>query len=281
IRGIDPEVERIESATLALAQAATDRRRVIAVENIRSAVDAFLPQMERLVESYVASAERRVTGSQMIFMTLGLTMVALLVLQVFFIFRPVRVTLANLLRDQRRETQAAQQSAKELRQLAQERDDDLESIRAAHKELERAYTQLEQAHAETQQSHKSLNEAQTRYALAVEGTNDGIWDWDLRQDRLYLSRNYHTQLGYEVGELECTFAKWREMVHPDDTDAAVAAVERHLADDGPYDVIFRIRHKDGSWRHMQSRGKCSRDEEGNPLRFVGAHIDVTERIQNA
>lgn len=114
-----------------------------------------------------------------------------------------------------------------------------------------------------------------RRALAWEGAGDGIWDWDVAADRLWLSDSFRAIVGAkESGE---TPSAWLDRIHPADREQVQAAIAAHLEGRSPrFDSEHRLRHEDGSWRWVLARGQASRDEGGKALRFSGAVMDVTE-----
>lgn len=121
-----------------------------------------------------------------------------------------------------------------------------------------------------------LNEE--RWHLALEGTNDGIWDWDARQNTVYYSARWKQMLGYEEWELPNEPQVWEHLVHPEDLKMAKDAVEEHLRGIRPfYHAEYRIRCKDGSYRWVMARGKAILDADRKPVRMIGAHADITER----
>ena len=125
-----------------------------------------------------------------------------------------------------------------------------------------------------------LLESRQRYEVAVMGSSDGLWDWDLLTQAVYFSPRWKNMLGYEDGELQSSFEVFRGLLHPDDVQRVLAAVDTYLkAHEGSYKVEFRARHKDGTYRWILSRGAALRDELGNAVRFAGSHTDVTERKQ--
>ena len=123
----------------------------------------------------------------------------------------------------------------------------------------------------------ALQESQQRFDLAVQGSQTGIWDWDVRTNQVYFSPIWKRQLGYEAHELQGRFEEWRDRLHPDDRDHALAAVESYLAGQtSGFELECRLRHKDGSYRWILARGVSIQDEEGKPYRMAGSHVDITE-----
>ena len=116
-----------------------------------------------------------------------------------------------------------------------------------------------------------------RYALVVRGIEDGIWDWNLQTHEMYLSSRWKAILGYADDELPNTEASFLDRIHPDDRLAVASANRRHLEDGAPYAVEMRLRHRDGGYRWLLSRGDAVRDTSGQAVRFLGAITDITER----
>jgi PAS domain S-box-containing protein len=137
--------------------------------------------------------------------------------------------------------------------------------------------ELARLQAENQRLTAALAEAETRAALVLEATNDGVWDWDLRTDVAFLSRRWKEILGYEEHEVAHTGVAFFELVHEQDRPRVQAAVEGHLARREPYVVDFRMATKDGGWRQIQARGQALWDPDGKPIRMAGIHTDITER----
>ncbi len=132
--------------------------------------------------------------------------------------------------------------------------------------------------SEAQAVEAALRESEERYALAVAGANDGLWDWKVPEDQVYYSPRWKAMLGYDDAELPNRFEEWRTRVHPDDLAGALAAIDAHLQGAVDHlDIEFRMRHKDGTWRWILARAACVRDAEGRPLRMAGSHTDITER----
>lgn len=130
--------------------------------------------------------------------------------------------------------------------------------------------------ADTESALRRSEENLSKLSLV---TNDGIWDWDLKTDRVVYDPRYFTMAGYEVNEFPHELEEFRKRVHPDDVDKVFNQANGHLAGDiERYAVEFRFLTKDGSWLWIFGRGKIvEQDENGNPLRFVGTHTDISDR----
>jgi PAS domain S-box-containing protein len=131
---------------------------------------------------------------------------------------------------------------------------------------------------ERKKSEEELRKSQEQYALAAEGANDGLWDWDIVTDEIYYSPRWKSMIGYEINELTNGFVDWENLIHPDDHDYAVTALDNYLTGKADaYDVEIRLRHKNGTWRWIQDRGKALRDANGKAIRMAGSHSDITDR----
>ena len=133
---------------------------------------------------------------------------------------------------------------------------------------------------------KLVQEAQRagaeRLSNAVQEANLGLWEWDLVTNRIIFSAEWATQLGYESAEIGHGLDEWETRLHPEDREQALACIKSFLErTEGHYHSEFRLRHKDGSWCWIHSRGEMHRDAEGNPARMMGWHIDVTDQRELA
>ena len=129
-----------------------------------------------------------------------------------------------------------------------------------------------------QQALDDLKRSEERYAFAVRAANDGLWDWDLGTDRIYLSPRWHAMLGQPERPAEEASAAWFELVHGEDVAGLRAAIDAHLAGTTPHlQSEHRMRHADGSWRWTLSRGLAIRDGAGTPTRMAGSLSDITDR----
>jgi len=131
-------------------------------------------------------------------------------------------------------------------------------------------------------SERALRESEERYALAMEGANEGHWDWDVATDRLFLSPKMKMLAGLSEDQVIMTRTAWMAatVVHPDDTPQRDAALREHFEGRSPrYECAYRTRHPGGSWCWLLARGRFLRDAAGKPYRFVGSAIDITAQKQ--
>jgi PAS domain S-box-containing protein len=129
---------------------------------------------------------------------------------------------------------------------------------------------------------RALRESEERYALAMEGANEGHWDWDLESGRLFLSPKMKELQGKSADSVITTRAAWVEqvVVHPEDLPRVEAALTDHFEGrSAQYECEYRTSWPDGRWCWLMARGRCLRDETGKPVRFVGSAIDITASKQ--
>lgn len=127
------------------------------------------------------------------------------------------------------------------------------------------------------ESEEALRASEERYRLAEAGTTDGLWDWNIRTGEDYLSPRWKALLGYRADELRNHIESFMERLHPDDEDRVRRAIEEHLTSRVPYEVELRLRHKSGTYRWFQSRGRAVWNERGEPVRMAGAITDIMAR----
>lgn len=135
-----------------------------------------------------------------------------------------------------------------------------------------------------QDTEAELKAARERYDLAVSGTNDGIWDWDLVSNEIYFSPVWMQILGYAPGELAAETTTWSNNIHAEDIEAARRKLQSHL--DGHSDMFHdthRMRCKDGSYVWIQARARAVRDGTGHAVRMVGtiSNVEQTKRYELA
>lgn len=129
-----------------------------------------------------------------------------------------------------------------------------------------------------QQVQQALQNSEERYALAVMGAKDGIWDWDLLTHQVYFSPRWEKILGYAEADFEQSLEAWFRHQHPQDLPDFKAAIEAHLQGHSPYlEHEHRIVRKDGTECWVMCRGAAVRDSNGIPYRIAGSLTDISDR----
>jgi diguanylate cyclase (GGDEF)-like protein/PAS domain S-box-containing protein len=137
---------------------------------------------------------------------------------------------------------------------------------------------LQQEIAERARAEEALRRSEERYALAVRGANDGVWDWDIEKDRVYFSPRWKAILGHQDDEIGDDPKEWLNRVHPDEVERVKGGISAHCEGRTPhFEDEHRVRHRDGSYRWVLSRGFAVRGPEGRPNRMIGVQTDVTDR----
>ncbi|MCP5277746.1 MAG: PAS domain-containing protein [Thiobacillus sp.] len=127
-------------------------------------------------------------------------------------------------------------------------------------------------------AEEALGRSEERLKLALEGADDGLWDWDLRTDVVYYSPRWKAMLGYADEELENNLGTWSNLVHPEDRQSTLSLVRDLIEGRAEkFEVEFRMLHKDGRWVNVLSRATLRKDAQDHPTRLVGTHMDITER----
>jgi PAS domain S-box-containing protein len=131
---------------------------------------------------------------------------------------------------------------------------------------------------ERKRAEEELRGSRERFELAVAGSQDGLWDWNLLTNEVYYSPRWKSIIGYEDAEIAGHVQEWIDRLHPDEREQVLAANYAHIHGTTPhYEYEYRLRHKDGSYRWILARGVALRDASGKAYRMAGSHVDVTER----
>jgi diguanylate cyclase (GGDEF)-like protein/PAS domain S-box-containing protein len=131
---------------------------------------------------------------------------------------------------------------------------------------------------ERKKAEDALRESEERYALAASGANDGLWDWDLRNEKIYFSHRWKAMLGYGEKEIANIPEEWFSRVHPDDRAELESKISAHLSGRSThFEGEFRIKHKDGTYHWVLSRGLAVRKMDGQAYRMAGSQTDITQR----
>ena len=118
-----------------------------------------------------------------------------------------------------------------------------------------------------------------RWRFVLEATDQGVWDWDATSDTVFFSPQWKRMLGYAEEEVGNRLEEWKERVHPDDLECCLGDLQRHIHGETPlYESQHRMLCKNGEYKWILDRGRVvSRDSQGNPLRIIGTHTDITEQ----
>ncbi|MCA1993017.1 MAG: PAS domain S-box protein, partial [Coleofasciculus sp. S288] len=129
-------------------------------------------------------------------------------------------------------------------------------------------------------AEEALRKSEERWQLAIRGSNDGIWDWNVRTNEVFFSSRWKEMLGFEDHEISNHLDEWAKRVHPDDLGWVTQVIQDHFAKKTPFYVSeHRVLCKDGIYKWILDRGQALWDEAGNVVRMAGSHTDITERKQ--
>lgn len=126
------------------------------------------------------------------------------------------------------------------------------------------------------QRTKELEDEKIRFSLAIESTQDGLWDWNPITNKVFFSNNWKKMLGYEAQDIGNDISEWTDRVHPDELEATMEQIKAHLNGDTEfYESTHRVLCKNGEYKYILDRGKAVFDNSGNAIRVVGFHTDIT------
>ncbi len=129
-------------------------------------------------------------------------------------------------------------------------------------------------------SEEALRESEERYALAVQGASDGIWDWNLKTGKVYFSPRWKAMLGFQEDEIGSTLEDWLGRIHPSGIQRVKRELHLHLqGHTSHFESEYQILHRNNCYRWMLSRGLAVRDAEGNATRMAGSQTDISSRKQ--
>ncbi|NEP11661.1 MAG: PAS domain S-box protein [Symploca sp. SIO2C1] len=129
-------------------------------------------------------------------------------------------------------------------------------------------------------AEEALKKSEERWQLVLRSTGDGIFDWNIQTGETFISAELKQMQGFAEEELANTYEAWCNLVHPEDLEETLAALTTHLKQQTPqYQMEYRLRCKDGSYKWILARGQAQWDEQGNPIRMVGSHKNISDRKQ--
>ncbi|MBN2238066.1 MAG: PocR ligand-binding domain-containing protein, partial [Bacteroidales bacterium] len=125
---------------------------------------------------------------------------------------------------------------------------------------------------------EQLKSSEERWQFALEGSGDGVWDWNTQTNKVFFSKRWKEMLGYEENEIADNVDEWEKRIHPDDKENCYLDLNKHFNGETDfYSNEHRVLCKDGSYKWILDRGKViSWIEEKKPLRIIGTHVDLTE-----
>lgn len=131
---------------------------------------------------------------------------------------------------------------------------------------------------ERKQVEEALRASEERWQLAVRGSNDGIWDWNIRTGDIFFSARWKAMRGFEDHEVADSLDEWRSRIHPEDLARVLERIDAYLAKERPeFCEEYRVQRKDGSYMWILDRGVALWADDGTPLRMAGSASDITER----
>lgn len=146
-------------------------------------------------------------------------------------------------------------------------------------EVDQIRNELDTERRSRAEAEQAQRESEARWRYAIEGSGDGLWDWDLNSGKVFYSERWKSMLGFTDGDLRGHIDEWGELVHPDDKELVLQAVDAHL-DGSTAEFVqeYRIRCKDGRWKWMLARGKAMPITPGSSeMRMIGTNADITAR----
>ncbi len=150
----------------------------------------------------------------------------------------------------------------------------------SQKQMEQANHRLIEEIKERKKIEQALRESEERWQLALQGTGDGIFDWNIFTDEAFMSPQLKENLDCADKEIANNLEAWKNLVHPEDMELVEQCIQAHLARKTPkYIAEYRMRCKDGSYSWVLARGMAQWNENGQPIRMVGSHQNINARKQ--
>lgn len=143
-------------------------------------------------------------------------------------------------------------------------------------ELLRAISNIIASAFERYRYQAQLKESETQLKMAIENTNSGLWDWNIKTGNIFINDIWCQMLEYQKEEIEPIVSTWKQLVHPEDRPMVTSALNRHLSGETEsYETTHRLLTKSGKWKWVIDRGRIIEyNPDGSPLRVIGMHIDI-------
>lgn len=177
----------------------------------------------------------------------------------------------------RASNQQLRASEQELKASNQQQSAMNQQLRSNEQQLKASNQQLEALNQELSANEASLAKANERFDLAMDASNDGLFDWNLVTNEIYYSPGWKRMLGYEDDELPNDFSVWEDLTNPDDVKRSWEMQQELIKGERDrFEMEFRMKHRDGYWVDILSRADAVFDENGKAVRIVGTHVDISE-----
>ncbi|MEG4027891.1 MULTISPECIES: response regulator [unclassified Microcoleus] len=153
-----------------------------------------------------------------------------------------------------------------------------DNFKSAHLELLKLMAQWIGSEIERHEAEVALQASEERWELALRGSNDGVWDWNVNTNEVFFSARWKEMLGYEDHEIPNHLDEWSKRVHPHDLNWVMQVIQDHFEGKTPFYITeHRLLCKDGSYKWILARGQALLDEAGKVVRMIGSHSDTTDR----
>ncbi|HET8858431.1 PAS domain-containing sensor histidine kinase [Marivirga sp.] len=137
---------------------------------------------------------------------------------------------------------------------------------------------MEKENLQIKSELEAVKKKLAQYQYAAAGANEGLWDRNLLTEEVFISPPWITMLGYREDEIQEHFQLWEELMHPEDKEIAVNALNEFIRGEREeYNIQFRLKHKEGHYIWVRSTAKLTLDENGQPIRVSGSHRDITDK----
>ena len=247
----------------------------------------WLPVKQTTSVSHIVVLDDKILGKLSLVATLKnvwialitqLLQIAAIILAAFFLGAYLSRKLSILI------IEPIQQIAKTAHEITKGGDYSLQVKKTTDDEVGELAEEFNNMLAEINHRDQALQSNRERLDFALQGSNDGLWDWNLESDEIYFSPRWKSMLGYNDAELSNTLETWQQLIDPDALEDVQRQIATYIHGNSPkFEAEFRMRHKDGYWVDILARGKLAVDANGNmssPRRLVGTHMDISERKRN-